>query len=622
MYQLINRCRQVTIATIFLIILGSGHANAITMPAEPSGALLTTELMSINDPEILRNVAYKDIVDLLNAGQRDQANLKIANILIKQPGDKVALELAGITLLQMKKFKAAEESFRRLVDQPPVRPGVITKYAVVKMINGDIENGSKLLRQLLEFTPENTLALRYLAWAEEQGGNIQAAIKYLRMLPQPEQTGLREDHIALARIYDNIGSYPAIIELLADTFTAPFSQLNTTNAEGAFYLVHAYAATNGLREAKELATALRPLIEAEPTNLFLIDLRLTMGNGETEKAENMVNVFIQEHPESASFARVEFTRSLLQHKELVLAVSQMGLVLDVVEEDEIPGVLGVFIPALLNENMQDSVIKMLKGVATKYPHNHRIAYNLADIQSIAGRKQDALSTLAKLIEHEKPFPSAFLLAGSISRDLGKHENALKTLSRYVELMPTNPQGWISLAGSYFDLNEMEKAQETLKQGVLKNPQLPILAYELGTLYQESGKLELANEQYESVLEQNANFIQAMDNLASNLLDMNQAVEKARDLAEKVYAALPDSPYIQDLWGWALYRTGELDNARAILQVAAKGVTDSGRADYHLALTLRDLGEKPQARKHFKLALEKGLPEALKVGVANMISASR
>jgi hypothetical protein len=54
--------------------------------------------------------------------KRQEANVKIAQILVKRLSDQDALELAGRSLLIMKHFEAAEEAFRKRVALRPPTP--------------------------------------------------------------------------------------------------------------------------------------------------------------------------------------------------------------------------------------------------------------------------------------------------------------------------------------------------------------------------------------------------------------------------------------------------------------------------------------------------------------------
>lgn len=153
--------RLLTGVAFMMVMITSSHA--ITIEQSSPIEAPTIDSLSISNPAVIRDSHLQEIVKLIQAGRQQEANVQIARILARRPKDKDALELAGISLMMMKNFKAAEEAFQRLVALPPVKAEVITKYGVTKILNGDLKMGEKLLRQVVQVTPEDHLANRYLA---------------------------------------------------------------------------------------------------------------------------------------------------------------------------------------------------------------------------------------------------------------------------------------------------------------------------------------------------------------------------------------------------------------------------------------------------------------------------
>ena len=591
---------------LLMVVAAVTEAVTINQPSLVEPPLIDS--LRITNPTAIRDNQLREIAELMTSGKQQDANIKIAQILAKRPKDKDALELAGISLMMMKNFVAAEEAFSRLVALPPVKAEVVSKYGVTKILTGDVEGGVKLLQQVVQFQPQDRLANRYLGWVAEKAGDFQWASYYLGNLPPPKVSGIQDYHIALARNYEQLGDYLAIVDLFAPVITAEKLANSSLDTHAALYLSVAYAAQGELKKSEALAAALQQILKDNPLNLFRLKISLANITKNIDAAKQAVDELLLRFPQAEAMARFELAKIFLVNDDLIGALEQYETSLSLTDEQGAGDVLQAMIPLMINANMQNQAVEVMWNTSRKYPNNENFIYSLAELQAATGRVQASLRTLKDLVERPEPHLQGLLLAGNVARSDKRYSLAQRYLDQLVVLQPNNEGGWVALAGVFFDQGNTTEATKVLERGISANPNKAVLRYELGTLFQAVGDLDSANNQYEAALAMNGDYLAAIDNLASNLLDRNQDVARARELAAKAYAKLPDDPYIQDLWGWALYRAGELQQAEKLLREASAGIQVSGRADYHLALALRDLGETEQANKHFRLALKKGLPD--------------
>ncbi len=593
---------------LLLVVASASHA----VPVDSSSINPPRfDSLGINLDAFERMSHLHEVVLRMRDGRQEEANLMIARILARTPQDKDALELAGISLMITQQFEAAEEAFARRVALPPVSAEIVSKYGVTKILNGDTEGGVRLLRQVIQYRPNDEMSNRYLGWLEDRDNNPALAIEYLRRLPTPEQVSLRDYHIDLAKNYKNVGAYQAIIDLLAAAVSP--RELNGENLriQAALYLALAHAGLGDSSRSQTWLSSLKPYMEENPVGRFQLEMNLAEVTKNTTAARKAVDDFLEEKKDGEDFARFELAKVLLAQGETIQAVDQIQLALEHANEENTRHILSLLIPVLTGENLINDAIGSLENASTKFPKNDEFRFGLADMQATHGRVESANETLRTLRDRRSPYPPAVLLTARLARAQQNYSLALDYLEQYIEEMPGDSNGWIAKAGVYYDQNQIDLAIDTLKQGAASNPGEAVLQYELGAMYQAAGRIESANDRYEQALALNANHVQAMDSLASNLLDMDEDIERAYEFAEKLYSYMTDDPYIKDLWGWALYRKGELESAQAVLETAAAGIQDSGRADYHLALTLRDLGEEDEAVEYFRSALGKGLDDHLK-----------
>jgi tetratricopeptide (TPR) repeat protein len=98
-------------------------------------------------------------------------------------------------------------------------------------------------------------------------------------------------------------------------------------------------------------------------------------------------------------------------------------------------------------------------------------------------------------------------------------------------------------------------------------------------------------------------------LALSLVDQDDAAKRARglQLAELDVRQSPRSPDAMATFGWALYRSGRVDQAEQALRQAVSGVRTTPDIAYYLARVLADKGRNDDARKLLQSAT--GLPGA-------------
>ena len=117
---------------------------------------------------------------------------------------------------------------------------------------------------------------------------------------------------------------------------------------------------------------------------------------------------------------------------------------------------------------------------------------------------------------------------------------------------------------------------------------------LGALYEAEGKSPEARKMYEKALEINPDFAPAANNLAWLLLQENENLDRALDLAKRAKEQLPDDPNVADTYGLALMHKGLYSSAISELSDAAQKLLDNPTVFYHLGLAHWKNGEKEKA----------------------------
>lgn len=136
-------------------------------------------------------------------------------------------------------------------------------------------------------------------------------------------------------------------------------------------------------------------------------------------------------------------------------------------------------------------------------------------------------------------------------------------------------------------------ETTLRDWLAKHPDDDASRLLLGQYYMNHTQNAAAIEQYGQVLKAHPTNIAALNNLA--WIYTEQHSPKALEFAERAYKAAPNSPNIQDTYGWALVAANQPKTALPILAQVAKAQPKAGTIQYHYAVAQARTGDKAGAR---------------------------
>ena len=118
-----------------------------------------------------------------------------------------------------------------------------------------------------------------------------------------------------------------------------------------------------------------------------------------------------------------------------------------------------------------------------------------------------------------------------------------------------------------------------------------------------GKTAEARTMYERALEINPDFAPAANNLAWMLLQENEDLDRALELAKRAKKQLPDDPNVADTLGLAFLAKGFYPSAISELSDAAEKMPEHPTVLYHLGLAHWKNGDKQEAQAALDKALK-------------------
>jgi tetratricopeptide (TPR) repeat protein len=102
---------------------------------------------------------------------------------------------------------------------------------------------------------------------------------------------------------------------------------------------------------------------------------------------------------------------------------------------------------------------------------------------------------------------------------------------------------------------------------------------------------------------NPKFTPAANNLAYLYADKGENIDEALNLAQGAKGQFPEDPHISDTLGWVYYKKNILSRAIVYLKEANDKVPSHPIMRYHLGMAYYKNGEKENARRELKRALE-------------------
>jgi len=595
------------VAAAFLIP-GTGLASGIQSPSEN---IITEAPFDFSAPEAHEHdetlAQIKEILTLLREGERDQAKLALARILLRNPHEPRALELSGMILVEDDKLAAAEEAFRRSVAAMPSRVSAIARLGVTLLLRDKNQAGEAELRKALSLQPDHPIALRYLASLAQSRGNVQEAIELLERFLTTDvgrADELTPAHLELTRLYNLTGQYTATKTSL-ESLLGDEVQNEITNA-AALTLITAYVELGEFEDAEALAERVEGNLDYDDARLAFARAVIARVKGNFELATSLLEQVLVEHPDLATEANYQLAITRRAVDDWEGTVEALKAAAATAEPAVLPTILRDLGAALASNNEMGRAAELLEHYAERRPEMPVIPYILAELHAAAGNSAAAMAILADLSEQHPEFGPTYYLQGLILWEQDRHSEAVEALRQAVRYDQTNIKAWLTLAAMLEAEHDEHGVEVSLRRGLAANPEHPDLLYELGSMAQAHEETKEAAELYRRALAQAPDHVRSLSNLALVLVQDGH-VDEARQLAQKAHELAPNDANVLDAYGWVRFRSGDVEQALPILERASNGLPQDAIVRYHLGAAYFGAGQMAHARARLSEALELGLP---------------
>ncbi len=496
-------------------------------------------------------------------------------------------------------FAAAEKHFTQALNADPKNGQLKISLAEFYAHQGRQEQAEQLFKEAIELGENKEDAQAKLAdFYFENGKFDQAKVLMDQILANKEKhAGAR---LVRAKFMIRDGNHQEALTLVG-SMTRDYPRW----AELFFVKALAHSNLKEVRLAKEsLLEAIRLKPGFGKAHSLLALLLLQEGEFETAKKEAATALKINPRDFQAALS---LAKGVLFTKEYETAEKMFTeLHAKVPSNVEVLGSLGLTYMAMKQpEKAQQAFDKLL----TLQPDNAKAFTFRLQLAQQGGAKQQELITMTENQIGKAPKSGGLqVLLGNLYLSANQPDKALEIYQKAQELDPDNPQPYAMSALILTRQGKTDQAITEYKDLLAKQPKAIGAYMGLGSIYEQTGKRDLAKDAYAKALEIRADFAPAANNLAWMI-----AESKDGDLGEALRLAMiakqqqPDNAHIIDTLGWVHYKRGSYSLARSEFMQAVQKQEDMPVLRYHLALALYGEGKKEEAIKELEKTLAQDKP---------------
>lgn len=231
---------------------------------------------------------------------------------------------------------------------------------------------------------------------------------------------------------------------------------------------------------------------------------------------------------------------------------------------------------------------------------------LVQIDQAQGRLTTAQMRLEKVLANDShPYAHGFM--GELLMQKGDPAEANGHFIAATRVNPKWSAPWLHLATLRMAEKRPSDAQAVLVQGLSANPDSEELRMLLATTLTETGEVDQAMREYETILKKAPRAVLAANNLASLLIDRKgdpQSLERALALSREFERHAPH-PLFLDTLGWVHLKLGHRDEAFRVMQLAIEKAPEHPVLNYHLGVAYAQAGRTKEAKTYLQKALNSG-----------------
>jgi tetratricopeptide (TPR) repeat protein len=458
----------------------------------------TAQSIEPDSEEVILNLArmYADNGDNIHAAK------VISDVPVNERTAKMEFTLGAI-YDQMKQPKSAIEAYKRAADMQPGDPRTLDALAQALMSDDQLDEALKQYQAFAAADSENASPLVHIADILSREGKYEEALTTVRKARKLDPTSL-EAGFSEGRLLDILGHFDEAAQTYSEMVDL------TSHANGAYTDEEKNNRGIFLERLGSIYMEQNKTDEAVATYQKMVDMG---GDSSIRGYQSQVDAYRQAQQFDKS---IEVARKAVDAnpKKRELKLMLAGELADQGKADE----AFAMTKDLLNNTPDDRMVWTAIGQMNIRLRRWKEAEDaLAKAEPLTTKKEDKLyllflrGELAERQKHYEPAEQYFKQVldldpsnamtlnylGYMLADKGTRlPDALKMIRKAVDQEPWNGAYLDSLGWVYFKMGEYELAEENLRQAVSRNQTDPTVHEHMGDLYEKTGRIRQAAEQWQ------------------------------------------------------------------------------------------------------------------------------
>lgn len=552
----------------------------------------------------------------LQTGNLAQAEMYLSAVVAAVPSNTGARKLLAETRLRLNRADEAKEALTPVLGSYATDASIYGLAARASIKSGDFDEAVEYLKRAVEADPENSDLVLNLAGALIAVGRTDEAQTVLENISgDSENSEYRRELLNILvdlRQGDNASALSAADSLLSRNPDDP----QLLSLVGSINMSAGHIET--AREHFVRANNLNPDEIAPQMNLA----RIAASEGKREEAEAWLES-ARKADASAIAPRITLARLYLGRGDFSAAANVAKEALAVKDSiAELHNILGL---AQRGQGDHADSLRSFEKATELEAGNLDFRLNLAKAHISTANHGLAKTVLEESYERDPAHLASGVLLSALSVNMGDGDQAMavaKELQQYNaeshvpyvlegELLAGRKQ-YQQAAQAYDTALERTSDRQTVVRAYrlrvmakAENPQAPLLEYLdgrpgdnevrllLAQEYENSGGVEKAIEEYETVVQSAPDNVVALNNLAMVYLMAED--ERAVATARRAYDIAPNNGTVADTLGWILTHQESVEDGVEVLRRAVELTNGRAEIRFHLAAALTKSGEEEEAR---------------------------
>jgi tetratricopeptide (TPR) repeat protein len=247
--------------------------------------------------------------------------------------------------------------------------------------------------------------------------------------------------------------------------------------------------------------------------------------------------------------------------------------------------------------------KGFRKLATASPPDRRGVAGLAEVALATGRPKDAVRLMEERIQRGEDVQASRLQLALVAVRSQDYDRAIVELKNLVKESPGSAELLARLGEVYRMAGKRAEAEQTFESARKLDPRNQVALLQLAMIYEETGRRPQAKPLYEELLKVAPDHPVVLNNYAYLLAEGGVELDQALTYAQRARQRLPQNEEIADTLGWIYIKKNLSDEAIKIFSELLAKRPGHVTWRYHLATALAQKGNREQAKRELKLALE-------------------